>query len=102
MTTKTALVAAAVATLVATGLAACGSSSNGGGGAKGGGTLTIQGDAGNPTLVENFNPFLATGHKFTDPKTLDFTIRQNVKWSDGQPFTAADVLFTFNLIKKYP
>ncbi|HZE51279.1 MAG TPA: ABC transporter substrate-binding protein [Jatrophihabitantaceae bacterium] len=131
MTTKTALVAAAVATLVATGLAACGSSSNGGGGAKGGGTLTIQGDAGNPTLVENFNPFvaatelhggylmyeplefrspvdgtftpfLATGHKFTDPKTLDFTIRQNVKWSDGQPFTAADVVFTFNLIKKYP
>ena len=131
MTTKTALVAAAVATLVATGLAACGSSSNGGGGAKGGGTLTIQGDAGNPTLVENFTPFqtatelhgaflmyeplefrspidgtftpfLATGHKFTDPKTLDFTIRQNVKWSDGQPFTAADVVFTFNLIKKYP
>src|SRR5882757_9743633 len=131
MTTKTALVAAAVATLVATGLAACGSSSNGGGGAKGGGTLTIQGDAGNPTLVENFNPFvaatelhggylmyeplefrspidgtftpfLATGHKFTDPKTLDFSIRQNVKWSDGTPFTPADVVFTFNLIKKYP
>lgn len=26
----------------------------------GGGTLTIQGDNGNPTLVENFNPFQPT------------------------------------------
>ena len=52
------LLCAAVAALAATGLAACGSgSSNGGGGTKGGGTLTIQGDAGNPSLIENFNPF---------------------------------------------
>jgi peptide/nickel transport system substrate-binding protein len=35
-------------------------------------------------------------------KTLTFTIRDGVKWSDGQPFSAADVLFTFNLLKKYP
>ena len=35
-------------------------------------------------------------------KTLAVTIRPGVKWSDGKPFTAADVLYTFNLIKKNP
>jgi peptide/nickel transport system substrate-binding protein len=33
-------------------------------------------------------------------KTLTVTIRPGIKWSDGKPFTAADVLFTFNLLKK--
>ena len=97
-----------------------------------GGTLTIQGDAGNPTpgrelqpvpavsrtarhipdlraardpaarSTASFTPFLATGYKFTDPTTLVYTIRQGVKWSDGKPFTPTDVVFTFNLLKKYP
>ena len=35
-------------------------------------------------------------------KTLTFTIRKGVKWQDGKPLTADDVLFTFNLIKKNP
>jgi peptide/nickel transport system substrate-binding protein len=35
-------------------------------------------------------------------KTLTFTMRPDVKWSDGKPLTAADVLFTFNLLKKFP
>ena len=37
-----------------------------------------------------------------DGKTLTITTRPGVKWSDGKPFSAADVAFTFNLIKKYP
>jgi peptide/nickel transport system substrate-binding protein len=45
-------------------------------------------------------PWLATGYKWSDDlKTLTFTIRDGVKWSDAQPFTAADVAFTFNLLK---
>jgi peptide/nickel transport system substrate-binding protein len=35
-------------------------------------------------------------------KTITFTIRPNVKWSDGSSLTADDVAFTYNLMKKYP
>jgi peptide/nickel transport system substrate-binding protein len=125
---KTALVCT-VAMLTAVGASSCSGGSQTS--ASGASILTISGDAGNPTLVENFNPltpgsalggrnliyepmeivsatdgtytpFLATGYKFTDPKTLVFTIRQGVKWSDGKPFTASDVVFTLNLLKKFP
>jgi peptide/nickel transport system substrate-binding protein len=34
--------------------------------------------------------------------TLTITTRSGVKWSDGKPFSAADVAFTFNLLKKFP
>jgi peptide/nickel transport system substrate-binding protein len=37
-----------------------------------------------------------------DNKTLTFTIRSGVQWSDGSPFSAADVVFTFNLLKQHP
>ncbi|WP_350278256.1 ABC transporter substrate-binding protein [Kribbella sp. HUAS MG21] len=47
-------------------------------------------------------PWLATGYKWESPSKLVFTIRQGVKWSDGSPFTANDVAFTYNLTKKYP
>jgi peptide/nickel transport system substrate-binding protein len=48
-------------------------------------------------------PMLATGYTWSpDGKTITFTIRNGVKWSDGQPFSAADVAFTFNLMKKDP
>jgi peptide/nickel transport system substrate-binding protein len=47
--------------------------------------------------------WLASAYKWSNNnKTLAFTIRSGVKWSDGQPFSAADVLFTFQLIKKFP
>jgi peptide/nickel transport system substrate-binding protein len=46
--------------------------------------------------------WLATGYQWSNGgKTISFTIRPDVKWSDGTPFTAADVAFTFNLMKKY-
>ena len=48
-------------------------------------------------------PMLATKDVWSpDYKTLTFTVRKGVKWSDGKPFSAADVAFTFNLLKKYP
>jgi peptide/nickel transport system substrate-binding protein len=47
--------------------------------------------------------WLATGYSWSGGgKSITFTIRPGVKWSNGTPMTAADVAFTFNLIKKYP
>jgi peptide/nickel transport system substrate-binding protein len=48
-------------------------------------------------------PWLASASAWSNgDRTLTFTIRAGVKWSDGVPFSANDVLFTFNLIKKNP
>src|SRR5216683_1445241 len=45
-------------------------------------------------------PWLATTWAWSNGgKTLTLGIRQGVKWSDGQPLTAADVAFTFNMLK---
>ena len=105
--TRAAAVSVCAVAVLAAAASACSSNSAGGGSAAGGGVLTIQGDAGNPTLVENFNPlssaelggtrlmytpletvssvngsytpFLATGYKFTSPTTLVYTIRSGAK-----------------------
>ncbi len=45
-------------------------------------------------------PWLATSSQWSDGfRTLTFTIRSGAKWSDGQPFSAADVAYTFNAMK---
>lgn len=46
-------------------------------------------------------PWLATEWKAADDgKSITFTLRDGVKWSDGQPFVAEDVAYTFELQKK--
>jgi len=57
----------------------------------------------NPLQNGKTTPMLATSWTWgAGNKSLTFTIRQGVKWSDGTPMTAADVAYTFNLLKKYP
>jgi peptide/nickel transport system substrate-binding protein len=57
----------------------------------------------NPLQNAKTTPMLASSYQWgPGNKTLTFTIRPGVKWSDGTPLTAADVAYTFNLIKKYP
>jgi peptide/nickel transport system substrate-binding protein len=57
----------------------------------------------NPLKSGATTPWLASAYAWGNGnRTLTFTIRSGVKWSDGTPFSAADVLFTFKLIKKYP
>jgi peptide/nickel transport system substrate-binding protein len=48
-------------------------------------------------------PWLATSWAWSNAnKTLTFTIRKGAKFSDGTPMSAADVAFTFNMLKKFP
>jgi len=43
-------------------------------------------------------PALATNWTSTDGLTWTVHLRENVKWHDGQPLTADDVVFTYNLM----
>ncbi|WP_258371169.1 ABC transporter substrate-binding protein [Curtobacterium sp. MCBD17_021] len=93
-------------------------------------TMLINADRGNPLFDRNFNPYIAnarTASKWMyeplievnpldgkrnpwlasewsqpDAKTIDMTIRSGVEWSDGSPFSAEDVVFTFDLLKEFP
>src|SRR5258708_11938000 len=47
-------------------------------------------------------PWLATSYAWSNGnKTLTFTIRKGVKFSNGDPLTPADVVYTFNLLKAH-
>ena len=55
-------------------------------------------DLANPTVQY---PWLATHYAWgPGGKSITFTIRQGVKWSNGTALTPADVAFTYNYIKK--
>jgi peptide/nickel transport system substrate-binding protein len=111
--------------------AACGAGSSGGGGGGNGGVLTIDNESGSlwtcnfnpfnlsdigysfgpvyePLMFVNTlqnakaSPWLASSYAWSNGnKTLTFTIRGGVKWSDGKPMSAADVVFTFGMLKKF-
>jgi peptide/nickel transport system substrate-binding protein len=47
--------------------------------------------------------FLAKSYKWgPGGKSITFTIRSNVSWSNGTPLTPADVAGTYNMLAKYP
>lgn len=47
-------------------------------------------------LTGDYEPALAESWKFSpDKKRVVFTLRENLKWSDDQPLTADDVVFTY-------
>ena len=55
------------------------------------------------TIKSELVPWLAESYTWSDDlMTLTFKLREGVKWSDGEPFTADDVIFTFNLLKNTP
>jgi peptide/nickel transport system substrate-binding protein len=60
-----------------------------------------------PLLIFNaikgeYTPWLATEYAWSEGnKKLSFTTRKGVLWSDGAPFSAKDVVFTFQLLKKF-
>lgn len=50
-----------------------------------------------------FVPWLATGHRWDEAhRRLILDLRPGVSWSDGHPFGAADVAYTFDLMHRLP
>ncbi len=48
-------------------------------------------------------PWLAESYQWSpDYRSILFKLRKNVTWSDGKPFTADDVVFTFEMLRKFP
>lgn len=93
------------------------------------GVVKLAADDGSPTFERNFNPyvggrigakfiyeplfvvnsldgsetpFLGESYEFVDSSTIQVTLREGATWSDGEAFTADDVLFTFDLLKEFP
>jgi len=57
----------------------------------------------NPVGKNETTPWLASKVEWNDDYTqLTVTPREGVKWSDGKPFTADDIVFTYNMIKNTP
>lgn len=53
-----------------------------------------------PTQLE---PLMGESYTISDDaKTIDVKIREGEKWSDGEPYTAEDVAYTFNLVDSNP
>ncbi|MBC7813757.1 MAG: ABC transporter substrate-binding protein [Burkholderiales bacterium] len=54
-------------------------------------------DGGEPTW------WLGTGYEYSeDLLSITFTLREGVRWSDGEDMTADDVKFTFDLVQEFP
>ncbi|MFM2432049.1 MAG: hypothetical protein RLZZ511_3262 [Cyanobacteriota bacterium] len=54
-------------------------------------------------LTNQVEPALAESWEISkDKKSITFKLKENLKWSDGQPLTVNDVLFTFNSIYLNP
>ncbi|ARF75474.1 peptide ABC transporter substrate-binding protein [Kitasatospora albolonga] len=52
--------------------------------------------------TDKADPWLATDWEWEANFTkVTFTLDERAKWADGKPLTAADVEFTFNLLKKH-
>jgi peptide/nickel transport system substrate-binding protein len=55
------------------------------------------------TVKGEYVPWLAVRHEWRPGhRVLRVKTREGVRWSDGAPFGARDVAFTFELLKKFP
>jgi len=52
-------------------------------------------------LSDELIPWLAESGQWTNANTYELKVREGMTWSDGQPITAADVVFTFELGQQY-
>jgi peptide/nickel transport system substrate-binding protein len=55
------------------------------------------------SVRSEYVPWLAVAREWREGSlVLRVTTRDSVQWSDGRPFTARDVAFTFRLLKRFP
>lgn len=55
----------------------------------------------NTVKTGQVTPWLGTSYAWSNAgQTLSFQLRHDVKWTDGTPFTSADVVFTFQLAQR--
>ena len=52
-------------------------------------------------LSDEMIPFLAESAQWINDRTYQVKLREGMTWTDGEPITAADVAFTFELGQKY-
>jgi peptide/nickel transport system substrate-binding protein len=50
-------------------------------------------------LTNEYIPWLAESGQWTSDTVYEVTLRQGINWTDGEPLTAEDVVFTFELGK---
>ena len=51
--------------------------------------------------TDNLIPWIAEGHSYNDDfSEVRISIRDGVKWSDGHPWTAEDLVFTINMLRE--
>jgi peptide/nickel transport system substrate-binding protein len=50
-------------------------------------------------LKDTYIPWLAKSAGFTGPTEYTIVVRKGITWTDGKPFTAADVAFNLNLAR---
>jgi peptide/nickel transport system substrate-binding protein len=60
--------------------------------------LTVSADGVFTPVLAAEVPSMANGGLAADGKTVTYKLRPDVKWADGQPFTADDVAFTFQYV----
>lgn len=53
-------------------------------------------------LEDELIPWLAESGTWKGDKLFEVKLREGLTWQDGKPLTAADVVFTYELGKKYP
>jgi peptide/nickel transport system substrate-binding protein len=57
----------------------------------------------NQAKANDIRPWLAEKYAVApDGKSVTFNLRKDVRWTDGQQFTADDVVFTYELLRKNP
>ncbi|TVP70790.1 MAG: ABC transporter substrate-binding protein [Leptolyngbya sp. LCM1.Bin17] len=62
-------------------------------------SLTFEGLTTTDAITGDTVPALAESWEMSeDGQTLVFTLREGLRWSDGEPLTAADVVFTYDVL----